>query len=122
MLAGVARQINEQKLGWVNTAQLSQLSQMQQMIPVSEYVFDLEGRMIFWKQPHYICCLAIGDFIWLMSRQPQPIKEMLEEKKVPYMFQGDSRRVYTLPWDDRAYIQEHYMQVPGWGDTLWKRK
>ena len=113
--------INTPKLSWVNTEQLNQLNQMQQLIPNSWKVFDLEGRMVFWPQPHYICCLAIGDFIGLLSKPPEQVHSMLEEQKVPYIFQGDSKRLFTLPWDDRVYIQQHYAPVQGWGDTLWRR-
>lgn len=122
ILWNVAGLVNTKKLGWGNGLQLHQLRLMQQFIPKDAYVFDLEGRMIFWDQPYYICCLAIGDWIHLISRQPEPIHSMLEEKRVPWIFQGDSRRLYTLPWPDRAYIQEHYIPVEGWGENLWKRK
>lgn len=122
ILYPISTQVNAPKLNWSNAAQLRQLSLLQTMIPKGTEVFDMEGRMIFWPQPYYICCLAIGDFYNNLSQKPVSVLSVLEAKKVPFLFQGDSRRLYTLPFTDRQYIQDNYMTVDGWGDTLWVRK
>jgi len=113
-------QVNQSKLTMSNTIQLQQLKALKLMIPASDEVFDLEGRMIYWKDPYYICCLPIGSFVSLLSRQPPPISQVLEARKVPYIFQGDTGRLWEFN-NDLPYITAHYTRVPGWGDALWKR-
>jgi hypothetical protein len=122
VLYSVSGEVNGPKLQWNNTMQLDQLTTLQQTIPSNLEVFDLEGRMIFWPQPYYICCLAIGDFYRNLSQKPPTVSSILEKRKVPYIYQGDSRRLYTLPYPDRQYIQDNYAPVVGWGDTIWERK
>jgi hypothetical protein len=121
LLLWQAAVINQQKVFWTNRDQLRQYTEMRQLIPNDWEVYDTEGRMIAWKQPYYICCLSFGEWIGNISRPPLPLRDTLETRKVPYLFQGDSRRIYTLPMEDRVYIQSHYVMVSGWGDTLWRR-
>lgn len=113
--------VNQPKLILTNATQLSELTKLKTIIPKEDRVFDLEGRMIYWKDPYYICCLPMGEFVRYMSRMPPNIADVLEAKKVPYVYQGDSGRLWTLG-SDLTYIQAHYVSVPGWGDALWERK
>ena len=114
-------QVDTNKLPLSNTVQLEQTRSLLRMIPPSESVLDLDGRLMYWKDPYYICCLPFGSFVRFLSRPPAPLSQVLEEKKVPYIFQGDSGRLWEL-WNDLPYINAHYERVPGWGDALWKRK
>lgn len=121
-LVWITPQVNGVKLGWSNADQLRQLRLMTQIVPKDATVFDIEGRMVFWNDAYYICCVPFGSFIDQMSRQPAPLSLVLEDKKVPYLYQGDTGRIYTLPVRDRVYIQQYYTPVEGWGETFWKRK
>lgn len=122
LLIVTSNKVNKPKLYGSNRLQLQQLSLLQKTIPSDTEVFDIEGRMVFWKQPYPICCLPFGEYMYNVSRKPKPLREVLEEKHVEYLWQGDSRRIYTLEMADRVYIQNNYEWVEGWGDTLWKRK
>jgi hypothetical protein len=114
--------VNAVKLSWTNENQLKELTQLIQTIPQTQDVFDLEGRMVFWKTPYAICCLSYGIFFDYISQKPLPLSQVLEEKKTPYVFQGDSGRFWAIPSGDVTYIKEHYAPVPDWGEKLWKRK
>lgn len=118
----ITPQVNAVKLSWSNTDQLRQLGLLTQLVPKDAVVFDLEGRMVFWRDAYHICCVPFGSFIDHMSRQPPPVSQRLEAQQVPYIYQSDSRRMYSLPYTDRIYIQNNYAPVEGWGDTFWKRK
>lgn len=113
--------VNQPKLALSNTQQLRDIVKLKSIIPASDEVFDLDGRMIYWKDPYYICCLPMGRFIPFMSRPPAKLAAVLEARQVPYIYQGESGRLWELT-DDLPYIQSHYEKVPGWGDALWKRK
>ncbi len=112
-------QVNSLKLTMSNTVQLSQTKTLLSMVPPQSRVLDLDGRMMFWKDAYYICCLPFGEFVRFLSRPPAPLGEALEDKKVPYIYQGDSGRLWELA--DFPYIKDHYTRVPGWGDALWRR-
>ena len=118
----ITPQVNAVKLSWSNDDQLRQLKLLTEAVPNNATVFDLEGRMVFWKDGYDICCVPFGGFIDYMSKKPPPVAQRLEEKKVPYIYQSDSRRLYSLSHADRIYIQQYYEPVEGWGDTFWKRK
>ena len=115
-------QVNQVKLGWSNTAQLKNMQLLINTIPHDSEVFDLEGRLLFWKDAYYICCLPFGSFVQYLSQKPAVLREVLEAKKTPYIFQGDSHRLPLLSSEDLQYIQNAYAPVTGWGDTLWARK
>lgn len=113
-------QINQTKMATSNAVQLAQTNQLLSSITPGQQVLDLDGRLMFWTDPYYICCLPFGSFVRFLSRPPVPVSDVLETKKVAYIYQGDSGRLWEL-WGDLPYIQSHYSKVPGWGDTLWKR-
>lgn len=116
------RQINQVKLGWGNAMQMAQINALKSTIDSSAEVLDLEGRMLFWKDGYTICCLPFGSFTQFLSRPPRKLSVVLEEKKVPYIYQGDTGRFKTLSAEDQAYIRLAYAPVSGWGESLWQRK
>lgn len=120
-LAGQANAVNSPKLTMSNAEQLRQTQQLQQIIPADGQVLDLDGRLLFWKDPYDICCLPFGSFVRFLSRPPKPLAEVLEARNVAYIYQGTSGRIWELE-SDLAYIKERYETVSGWGDALWKRK
>ncbi len=113
--------VNFPKISMNNTVQMQQIEQLRTIVQGSEQILDLDGRFIYTRDPYDICCLPFGTFVRFLSRPPAPLREVLEAKKVAYIYQGDSGRLWEL-WSDIAYIQEMYERVPGWGDALWKRK
>jgi hypothetical protein len=115
-------QVNQVKLGWSNDVQLTQMDILLKTIPPKDEVLDLEGRVLFWKDAYYICCVPFGTFVPFMSRQPPVLRDVLETKKTPYIFQGDSNRLSLLTVEDQQYIRTNYIPAENWGDTLWVRK
>lgn len=114
--------VNQIKQTWTNSIQLAQLRTLQTMIAPNEEVFDLEGRLMFWKHSYPICCLPMGQFLPFLTRKLQPIRDSLEEHRTTYIFQGDTRRLDILAPADLTYIKSHYQPVVGWGEGLWERK
>jgi hypothetical protein len=115
-------EVNKPKLMLKNSVQMGELQQLEHIISPQEEVLDLDGRLIYRKNPYYICCLSMGLFVRFMSRPPEALYRVLEDRKVPYIYQGESGRLWELGGEDISYIQSHYESVGGWGDTLWKRK
>jgi hypothetical protein len=115
-------QINQVKLGWSNAVQLEQMRLLIMTIAPENEVFDLDGRLLFWKDAYYICCVPIGSFVPYMTQKPPLIRDVLESKKTPYVYQGDSNRLPLLTAEDQEYIRRMYAPVTGWGETLWVRK
>jgi hypothetical protein len=118
----VNREVNIVKLGWNNKVQLIQMKMLVDSVSPSTEVLDLEGRMLFWKDAYYICCVPIGSFVQYMSSPPPALRDVLEAKKTPYIYQGDSNRLSLFSPADLEYITRMYTPVPGWGETFWKRK
>lgn len=118
----IAWDVNRIKLTWTNTVQITQMRELVSMIPKESEVFDLEGRLVFWKNSYPICCLPMGSFLPLLSRKSPSLSNILETHKTPYIFQGDTRRLDLLAPADLTYITSHYRQVSGWGEALWQRK
>jgi hypothetical protein len=115
-------EVNYVKIGWSNDVQMYQAKVLIDTVKPTEEVLDLDGRMLFWKDAYYICCVPFGSFTGFMSRPPPPLRDVLEEKKTPYIYQGDSNRLSVLSWQDINYIKTMYAPVTGWGETFWKRK
>ena len=77
-------QVNSIKLLWTNKTQLSQLDSLEKIIYPSMGVLDLEGRMLFWKDAYYICCVPFGTFVPFLSQKPPLLRDVLEAKKFLY--------------------------------------
>lgn len=114
-------QVNQIKLLWTNTTQLSQLDSLTKIVDPASEVLDLEGRMIFAKDAYYICCVPFGSFQQYLTYPLPILRDVLEAKKVPYLFQGDSNRMPLLSPEDQVYIRNNYTSVTGWGEALWRR-
>ena len=122
ILVHVAAQVNEPKLVYTNELQRAQTASLQKLIAPKTEVFDLEGRIFWAKNPYYICCVPMGEFMNDLTLKIPAVRDTLEKKKVAYVFQGDSGRMERLPSEDVLYIQMHYEPVEGWGEALWRRK
>lgn len=121
VFASATISVNQVKLSWSNVAQLTQARLLISSIPTSAQVLDLEGRMVFWKDAYYICCVPFGSFTQYLTQPPIPVEQVLEAKNIPYIFQGDSNRLSILSSDAQRYIRSHYTPVKGWGETFWER-
>jgi hypothetical protein len=116
------RETNTPKLWGSNTIQLQQMNTLLKMIPQDAEVFDIEGRLVFWKPSYYICCLPFMTYVHNLSLEVEPLIDVLERKKTPVIYQGDTGRLPYFTPEELAYINTHYGRVEGFGDTLWLRK
>lgn len=119
-VANMTVTVNSPKLLMNSTVQMQQVELLRAKIG-DKQVLDLDGRAFFSRDPYEICCLPFGTFTRFLSRPPESLSAVLERKKVPYIYQGDSGRFWELT-ADMPYIRETYERVPGWGDALWVRK
>lgn len=115
-------QTNKPKLAWTNTMQIAQMRTLTKTIDPDAEVLDLEGRMLYWKDAYAICCVPFGQFEGFLSRRPEVLRAVLEKKRSPYIWQGDTGRLNTVAWEDQQYVRQRYAPVDGWGEKLWKRK
>lgn len=115
-------QTNQPKLAWTNTMQIAQMRTLTKTIDPDAEVLDLEGRMLYWKDAYVICCVPFGQFEGFLSRRPEVLRAVLEKKRSPYIWQGDTGRLTTVSWEDQQYVRQRYVPVDGWGEKLWKRK
>lgn len=106
------------KATFTNTQALQSLAQVYKTIPISEPILDLDGSMIYYPDPYFVCCIPFGQFGPLLSKPLPSLAEVLEDKKVKYIWQGGLKRVGTLQPADQAYISEHYGNWDSEGNML----
>ncbi len=105
-------EVNEPKLAWTNSDTLSELSTMYKIIPPDAYVLDLEGAILFGKDPYYVCCLPFGQFSQYLSRPLPKLTQSLEKTNTQYIYKGHLDRLSTLSPEDQSYINQNYKQSP----------
>lgn len=115
-------EVNAPKLAMHNGAQIAETEKLLTTVPEGSAVVDLEGKMLFWPDGYYICCVAFGSFTRFMTRQPPAFSGVLAQENIPYIYQGDSNRLGLLSAGDREYISTYYAPVAGWDDRLWARR
>lgn len=115
-------QTNQIKLGWTNEVQLSELQKLTSTIDPKAEILDLEGRLLYWKDAYYTCCVSFGSFEGFLSKRPPPVRDVLEANGTPFIWQGDTERLGKLSSADQIYIRDHYVSVEGWGEKLFQRK
>ncbi len=121
VLAQATITVNRMKLVASNSPQLAHMEQLLKTVPANARVFDLEGKMLFWEDAYYICCVSVGSFVHYISRPPAPLISALSAE-TEYIFQGESNRLSALSPSERLHIATYYEPVPGWGDMLLVRK
>ena len=101
---------------------MSELEVLEKIILPDEAVVDLEGRLFNRKYAYPLCCLPFGAFEQFISRRPSALRTVLEEKKVPYVYQGETNRISVLSGEDQGYLSTYYEAVEGFNGGLFKRK
>jgi len=109
--------VHSPKFNWTNDSTYQKITRILATIPKNEYVFDLEGRTIYYPYPYYVCCLPIGQFDSLLLKSRPPIREALRTTKTKYIYQAEIPRIRALPPEDVAFIRENYTETEG-GDLL----
>ena len=122
VLTAATGEINAGKLKSTNAAQLSLIDLMQETIPHTARVVDLEGRMVFWREGYPMCCLPFDISMPYITRPPPSLSGYLTQHPADYIYEGDTERLAQLSAENREYVLANFAQVPGFGGKLWKRK
>ncbi|MBI4065004.1 hypothetical protein HY409_01375 [Candidatus Gottesmanbacteria bacterium] len=104
--------VNSPKLVWTNKAALANIENIHKTIPFDQYLLDLDGRTLYYKDPYYICCLPFGEFVPFMKPKPSSVISYLEKTQTLYIYEGDLLRVNTLSIDEKNYIRAHFVPDP----------
>lgn len=102
------RQVNTPKLTWTNQKSLTQMKKIFTTIPPGTPVFDLVGATIYFPDAYFACCIPFGQMLPYMSRPLPSIIDSLEKGQVKYIYEGEVKRIGTLPTDVQSYIRTHY--------------
>ncbi|OGG35924.1 hypothetical protein A2363_01645 [Candidatus Gottesmanbacteria bacterium RIFOXYB1_FULL_47_11] len=95
---------------------------MWEKIPTTEYVFDLEGITLYYPDPYYACCTPFGQTQQYLSRPLPNLSETLARTHTKYVYQGESRRIKTLPLYDQAYIVKYFEPWEGHPELLVRKQ
>ncbi len=104
--------VNTPKLSWTNADTIRDLKILYRTIPKSEYILDLTGQTIYYRQPYIACCIHFGQSAPYLSHPLPNLSEALEKTNTKYIFEGDLKRTNTLLSADQAYIAAHYLPHP----------
>lgn len=121
-IVSVSRETEALKMTQTNSEQMRELATLEKVISPEDAVVDLEGRLFNRKYAYPLCCLPFGAFEQFISRRPPTLRTLLEEKKVAYVYQGETNRISVLSGEDQGYLFEHYEAVEGYNGGLLKRK
>jgi len=97
------------KFSWPNTDQLQYIRDIHTSIPYSEYILDLDGRTLYYRYPHYVCCLPYAEFRRFLSVSIPSIKEALIRTKTKYI-NGFPARINFLSLHDTIFIHTNFVQ------------
>lgn len=109
------------KTGWNNNAEKASIQKIFATVPMNTYLFDLDGRSLYFRNPYPACCIPFGQFSMYLSQKLPPVSDFLEQNKTPFIYQGELLKTRTLPYEDQKYIEEHYQAYNG-DETLLYRK
>lgn len=111
-LISVFQRVQTPKFALNNREALEALERIFATIPQREYVFDLDGRILYYPDPYYVCCLPFGQFEPFLSQPLPSLSQSLEQQQVRFVYEGPLQRVNTLPSADSAYIHAKYVPHP----------
>lgn len=108
LILHVFLRVHRPKFYWTNDGTYQKISHILSTIPRTEYIFDLEGRTIYYPYPYYACCLPIGNFTSLLFQAHLPIRDALQSTKTRYIYQAELPRIRSLSREDQAFIFANY--------------
>jgi len=73
-----------------------------------EYVFDLTGGSLFYKDPYYICCLPYGEYLEVLKFKTPDLESALRAKEVKHIFIQFPDRVKILPNYQAKILDRYY--------------
>jgi len=96
------------KIKWTNLKTLVDLDLIYKTIPEGEYVFDLIGATIFYKDPYFVCCLPYGQYEEAFSFRLPSLARSLIDTQTKYVFPYFDGRLSVLPPQDERFIRSNY--------------
>ncbi len=112
--------VNKPKLAWTNTADIQIIQAIVSYIPKDALVVDLVGTTLYYPSGYPVCCLPFGQFESYVTKPIPHLADELEKKQIPYIYEGNVKRITTLSNMDQTYIYSHYK--PSRIANLWVRK
>ncbi|OGG04326.1 hypothetical protein A2Z33_04225 [Candidatus Gottesmanbacteria bacterium RBG_16_52_11] len=109
----VFSEVQQPKVSWNNAQSLGKIAQLNSIIPRSEPILDLDGRMLYNPDPYYACCIPFGQSAEFLSRPLPSLPQALVSSNTKFINQGELNRVNTLPWSDQQYIYSNYRSLNG---------
>lgn len=106
------------KLTMTNTDARSEMKLLWRTIPVGAYVFDLDCRTLYYRDPYPISCLPFGDFSRDVSRPFPPIRSYLDRSQPSYIYIDSLGRLDSLPEEDKSYIRNTFAPHPNYSRIL----
>ncbi len=103
--------MNSIKANWNNDITFKHLKTVKDLIPPQEYVFDLYGETLFYKDPYYICCVSYGEYIEAFNRKLPSLADSLRQTQTKYIFTMTNTRLGVLPPLDARFINDHYIKI-----------
>ncbi len=104
--------MNTLKARFNNSDSVLFLSEAKKYFTENEYVWDLTGATLFYKDPYYICCIPYGNY-WEALRFPLPsLESELLKRSVKYIFVQDKRMVKMLPDEHKNIVNKYYTDIP----------
>lgn len=101
-----------QKKGqWTNEKTFKDLLKVQKIIPQGSFVFDLYGASLFYKDPHYVCCLSYGEFEEAFIFPFLSLPESLKKTETKYVFPYFEARLTRLPPFEERFVRDNYVIV-----------
>lgn len=98
------------KLSWTNAGQLDYIDDVLKEVPRSEYIFDLDGRTLYYPYPHYVCCLPYNGFRRFVSVSIPSIKESLIRTNTKYI-SGYPLRLISFSPEDDSFIKTNFIKI-----------
>lgn len=103
--------MNSIKANWNNDITFKHLKTVKDLIPPEDYVFDLYGETLFYKDPYYICCVSYGEYIEAFNRKLPSLADSLRQTQTKYIFTMTNTRLGALPPLDARFINDHYIKI-----------
>ncbi len=103
--------MNSIKANWTNGITFRYLKTVKDLIPSNEYVFDLYGQSLFYKDPYFICCVSYGEYIEAFHTKLPSLPDSLRRTQTKYIFTMTNTRLGILPPLDERFIRDHYIKI-----------
>lgn len=111
-IAAEGHRMNSLKARFNNSDSVLFLNEAKKYFTENEYVWDLTGATLFYKDPYYICCVPYGNY-WGALRFPMPdLESELTGKNVKYIFVQDKRMLGILPDEHKNIVNKYYTDIP----------